>query len=139
MVCAHRGKSQWETFRLLQEVCGELSVSRSTCRHWFVRRFFGETSVEDRPHPGPTPTACQPSNIDAVQQILDDDRHVTIQQITHNINISRGSTHRILKSDLKLKKKAPKFVLRVLMQEQKDLRVEICHENLKWCEDVLFF
>lgn len=139
MVCARRGKSQGDTFRLLQEVYGDLSVSCLTCRHWYVRGFVGETSVEDRPCPGPTLSARQPERIDAMQQLLDKDRHATVRQIAHGVQVSCGTAHRILKIDLKLKKKTPKFVPKVLSQEQKDLRVEICHENLKKCEDVLFF
>ncbi len=139
VVCAQRGKSQGETFRLLQEVYGPLSVSRTTCRHWFLRRSEGDMSVADRPRPGPAVSVRHPETTAAVEDMLSDDRRATVRQIAHNMKISRGSAHRILKKDLKLKKKAPKFIPHVLTQEQKDLRVEVCCENLKRCEDVLFF
>ncbi len=52
--------------------------------------------------------------------------------------MSTGSVHNIVKLDLDLKKKAPKFVPRVLTQEQKDLCVRLCRENLKEMQDPLF-
>ena len=60
-------------------------------------------------------------------------------QIAHTVSISHSSAHQILQEDLKLKKKAPKFIPWILTQEQKDLHVQVCKENLKRCEDVLFF
>ncbi len=74
----------------------------------------------------------------AVQQIVNQDRRVTIRQMAAETNLSTGSIHNIVKKDLDLKKKAPKFVPRILTQEQMDLWVTICHENLKAMEDPLF-
>ncbi len=59
-------------------------------------------------------------------------------QVAAEVQISTGSVHTILKKDLDLKKKAPKFVPYLLTQEQKDLRVRLCHKNLKECQDPLF-
>ncbi len=53
-------------------------------------------------------------------------------------NLSRGSMHNIVKLDLEMKKKAPKFIPRILTQQQKDMRVALCRENLKAMEDPLF-
>ncbi len=43
-----------------------------------------------------------------------------------------------MKKDLELKKKVPKFVPRLLMQEQKQWRVTHCRSNLKDTQDPLF-
>ncbi len=61
-----------------------------------------------------------------------------IRQMAAETNLSTGSVHNIIRKDLDLKKKAPKFVPRILTQEQMDLRVSICRENLKAMEDPLF-
>ncbi len=72
------------------------------------------------------------------------DHRATVRQIsaqvedTTGVPISTGSVHNILRLDLQMKKKAPKFVPRILTQEQKDLRVSVCHENLKETQDLLF-
>ncbi len=68
---------------------------------------------------------------------MNQDRHATIRQVAAHVNISKGSAHTILKNDLQMKKKAPKFMPRILTQEQ-DLRVSVCRENLCLSQDPLF-
>ncbi len=61
-----------------------------------------------------------------------------MRQIAAEVEISTGSIHKLLHNDMDLSKKAPKFVLRILTEEQKKTRVRMCKENLKSCEDPLF-
>ena len=61
-----------------------------------------------------------------------------VRQMAAEVQISTGSVHTILRKDLQVKKKAPKFVPHLLTQEQKQLRIRLCHENLKETEDPLF-
>ena len=63
IACASRGKRQGETFRLLQEVYGEDSLSLSTCRHWYLRAKSGDKSGEDKERPGRKPTARNLANV----------------------------------------------------------------------------
>ncbi len=138
MACVKRGKSRGETFRLLQEVYGEDSLLLSTCHRWYLRAAQGETGAADRPCPGRQLTAHNLANVRAIQEVVLEDRRATVRQVAAEVNISRGSVHSILRKDLDLKKKAPKFVPRVLRQEQKDLRMQIARENLRNCQDPLF-
>ncbi len=138
IACATRGKSQGETYRLLQEVYGDDSLSRSTCRRWYVRACQGVTSCQDLERPGRESTARNLANVRAVQQVVEADRHATVRQVAAQVQLSTGSVHTIMKKDLELKKKAPKFVPHLLTQEQKDLRVRLCRQNLKESQDPLF-
>ncbi len=61
-----------------------------------------------------------------------------MRQLAAEHNISTGSAHRILRDDLQLSKKAPKFIPRILTADQKRRRIALTHENLKRCEDPLF-
>ncbi len=54
--CVKQGKTQDQTFRLLQEVYGEDSLSRSTCRRWYLRAQMGDSSGKDLEHPGQQPS-----------------------------------------------------------------------------------
>ena len=74
----------------------------------------------------------------AVQQVVDQDQRATVRQVAAEVNLSTGSVHNILCKDLDLKKKAPKFVPRILTAEQKALRVQVSRRNLKVSEDPLF-
>ena len=73
-----------------------------------------------------------------MEQVLEVDRCATVRQMAAEVQVSTGSVHNILTKDLELKKKAPKFVPRILTQEQKDLRMWICRQNLKETQDPLF-
>ncbi len=129
---------------MLQEVYGDDSLSLSTCRCWYLRAKEGDKTGCDKECPGHQPTARNLANVRVVQEVLDHDRRATVQQVAAQVHtntgveISTGSIHNILRLDLQVKKKAPKFVPRVLTQEQKDLRVSVCRRNLKETQDPLF-
>ncbi len=123
---------------MLQEVYGNDSLSISTCQRWYLRASQGDTTAADRPCPGRKSTARSLANVRAVQDVVQQDRRATVRQLAAEVQMSRGSVHTILRHDLDLKKKAPKFVPHVLTQDQKDLRVEVCKENLRNCQDPLF-
>ncbi len=78
------------------------------------------------------------ANVRAVQQVVDVDKRATVRQIAAEVHMLTGSVHNIIRKDLDLKKKAPKFVPRVLTEEQKAQCVHIARSNLKQCEDPLF-
>ncbi len=128
--CAAQGKSQTDTFCLLQEVYGQDSLSRLTCRRWYLRAKMGDKSGEDLEHPGQHPTVRTLSNVCAVDQVLQRDRLATVRQLAAEVNLSKASVHSILKNDLQLKKQAPKFVPCILTDEQKQLCIQVCCENL---------
>ena len=69
---------------------------------------------------------------------MDQDQRATVRQVAAEVHLSTGSMHNILRKDLELKKKAPKFVPRILTAEQKALRVQVSRRNLKECADPLF-
>ncbi len=45
--------------------------------------------------------------------------------------MSRASTHKILKKELKMSRKVAKFVPRILTEDQKCMRVQCCTQNLE--------
>ncbi len=136
--CAKRGKSQAETFRLLQEVYGDESLSVTTCRRWYLRAKEGDTSGRDLPRPGNSHPQRTLANVQAVDAVLQKDRRATVRQIAAETQVSTGTAHTILKDNLGLRKKAPKFVPQILTADQKHHRVQICRENLKESQDPLF-
>ncbi len=75
-------------------------------------------------------TAHTLSNVRAVDEILDCDRRCTVRQIAAEVNISSGSAHNILKKDMDLSKRAPKFIPHILTVDQKKLCIDLCRANL---------
>jgi hypothetical protein len=52
-------------------------------------------------------------------------RRVTVRELTEDVGISTGSVHSILTDDLALRRVSAKFVLKLLMMEQKQLHLEV--------------
>ncbi len=57
-----------------------------------------------------------------VEDVVASDRRVTIREICLKIGLSSSTVQRILKKDLKLKKKCASFVLAVLTEAHKQRR-----------------
>ena len=70
-------------------------------------------------------------NIDAVQELVNDDPHINIDYIADVLDISHGSVYTILKEHLKMKKVSSRWVPHELTPAQRQRRVEICTELLE--------
>ena len=58
-----------------------------------------------------------------VRALLDEDRHLTFDEMEASTGISRGSLEKIAHGDLQLKKLSSRWVPRLLTDEQKGTRV----------------
>ena len=61
----------------------------------------GVTSVEDSPRPGPAVTE---DNITAVENVVWENRRVTVKEVASVLDISVGSAHHIIHDELSSKK-----------------------------------
>ena len=82
------------------------------------------------PHLGRPSTSRKEEVIDQVRKKVLEDRHLTVQEIVAEVGISTGSVHFILTEDLNLQRVSAKFVLKLLMEQQKELRKEISENML---------
>ncbi len=128
--CAKQGKSQAESYHLLHAVYGNESLSRVSCSMWYRRFANGETSVADRPRPGRVSTARCPEKLVEAQELVDNEQCISVRNLASSMGVSVGSAHRILRKDLELKKKAPKFIPRILTDDQEQRRLDVCTQNL---------
>ena len=62
---------------------------------------------------------------------MDKDRRVSIETISAQFDVSVGTVHTIIREELKMQKICPKFVPRVLREDQKESR---CHDNREMVE-----
>ena len=62
------------------------------------------TSVEDSPRPGPAFTAVTEDNIAAVENVVWENRRVTVKEVASVLDISVGSAHHIIHDELKFRK-----------------------------------
>ena len=89
---------------------------------WVVPKHFsgisqfrsGRTSIDDDERSGRPVSSSAPEMIERVRQIIREDRHRTIDEVSMLVGIIHGTCHKILTEDLKMRRVASKFVPRLL-------------------------
>ena len=112
-------------------VWGNQAPSDRTVLNCFHEYERGKLDVSDLSRSGRTRTALTDEMIDAVGLMIDDDPHVTYQQIEFSFGINSPAIYSILHDHLKLRKVCARWVKHSLTNEQKRLRIEFCCESLK--------
>jgi len=99
-------------------------------RSW-VRQFKeGRTSCENKPKEPRPRTSRSKDMIARVEQMVMEDRRLTVKQIAANARISVGSLDTILHEDLKMRKVSARWVPRMLANENKASHVAMCQAML---------
>jgi histone-lysine N-methyltransferase SETMAR len=128
-----------ETLVMLQQAFKDDAFGKSHVYEWFSRFKNGNMSIGDLPRPGPPLTSRNEENIKNVRQAINEDRRKTIEQVSKEKNVSWSSCQRILTEDLRMRRLSAKFVPRLLTEEQKDSRVNVCHNLEELRNDPNFF
>ena len=115
----------------LTTVYGPKAISYSTVQQWAKHFREGNMEMEDDPRPGRPISQIKPENIQAVQDIIDEDPHSTYDDIEAETLLSRGTVERVIHDHLRMRKLASRWVPHELTPDQKQLRVQICRENLE--------
>lgn len=125
-----RGLSQQQCLAELVSVFGDEAPHQSTISRWYCEFQRGRTSLSDDPRTGPPRTAVTQTNIDAVRQLITDDRHVTYREIESSLGISKTSIQKILHDELGVRKLVSRWIPHLLTEEQKAARVNWCRKTL---------
>lgn len=122
-------------WRRLRRIHGVHTLSQTAVHNW-VRRFNANPtdSCLDRLRSGGPRTARKPTVIHKIQCLVQQDARRTVHELALATRISVGSVHKILRQDLSLRKLAARYVPKLLSDDQKRQRVEVCTENLRHLE-----
>ena len=115
---------------------GYSAPDRSTVSRWMSRFTSGRQSLENDPRSGTPTTSKTPSNIDLVKGILDGDRRATYDELEEQSGLSRGTLQRIIREELKMKKVCARWVPRLLTEERRQSRHDVCVMNLNMLEEL---
>ncbi len=119
----------------MKDVFGAETMSQTRIHVWHKRFREGHTSFKDEPHTGRPRSVRTRANIDKVSQLLQVDKRKSVREMAEDLDISKTSVHKILKSDLNLSKIAPKLIPKLLTDEQCRFRVQLCEMNLASLRD----
>jgi len=98
----------------------------------WTRKFMnGISSVTDSPRPGQAHRLVTSEAIAAVEAIVKDNRHITVNEIAAHMDMSHGSAHHIVHDVLQFHKMSASWVPSQLTAELKERRVDARQELLK--------
>ena len=113
--------------KIYQDQC----PSYATIKRWSAEFRRGRKSLEDDPRSGRPVTSTTSETIEAVENIVMEDRRVTIRQIEDTLGISFGSVGTILHEHLGMNKVCARWVPRMLTPEMKNQRIQCSEENIQ--------
>ena len=123
------GNAPIDIHRRLQKVYGADAVDASTVRRW-VRRFQrGESDVEDKARSGRPHTATTPENEARLDGLIRADRRLTVNEMREELGVGVSAVETML-SSLGYSKVCARWVPRMLTQDQKDRRRDVCQDWL---------
>jgi [histone H3]-lysine36 N-dimethyltransferase SETMAR len=115
----------------LSRVFGDDCLSRTQVFEWCRRFSEGHSSIDDTDRPGRPLSACSEENVARVEELVNNDRRVTVEEVAEGAGISVGSAHHILHDCLGMRKVCAKWVPKLLLPDQKATRVDICQDLLR--------
>ena len=126
-------KSATETFHLLTEAYREDCMFRARVFNWYKPFSEGRESVKDD-RPG-RPCTAVTDDIEKVRDVIRKDRRLGVRAVAEEVNLDRGRVRRILREELSMRKVCAKMVPKLLSDEQKERRKELCLDLLQRIEN----
>lgn len=126
-----RGSTRQQCIDQLNSTFGDEAPHYSTVKRWFNEFERGRRSLTDESREGRPKSAVLPENIDAVRELIKQDRHVTYREIEASLSISSTSVHSILHEHLAVKKICSRWIPHNLTITQKKERVDWCKKTMK--------
>ena len=109
-----------------------MSRARVFERH---RRFKeGREDVEDDPRSGRPSTSTTEENVEIVRQKVLGDRRLTVRMIANELDMNCERVWTIITKHLGMRKICAKMVPKLLNEQQKERRVQVCHDILEELE-----
>jgi len=101
-------------------------MGASSVRRWVKHFKDGNTSIQDEPRNGRPRTAFTERNKERVDEIIQDDRRVTVDTIARTLGIGHNAVQEMIES-LAYRKVCVGWVLRLLTEDHKVQRKAITY------------
>lgn len=124
-----------EIFTRIQAQFGGECLSQARVYSWAKEFREGRDRVENQPHPRRPRTSITSENVERVEQLILDNRRITIREISEEVGISVGSVEDIVHKNLQFSKVSARWVPRILTTEQREKRVDVCQQLLQRYEE----
>ena len=91
--------------------------------------------MEDDERSGRPSTSTDDDHVDKINRLVRENRRLTVRELAEEGNISVGSCYEILTEKLRMHRVAAKFVPRLITDDLKAHRVQVCQELLDRAEE----
>ena len=108
--CIANGISCAESLTMLHKACGELTLSKTRAYEWYSAFNSGRDVVEDLPRSGRPSTSSTEVNIAKVKEMVIQNRHLSLREISAEFSVSQESIRTILNHCLGMKRVAARLV-----------------------------
>jgi hypothetical protein len=129
--CQKLGDSKAGTIWKIQQAFGDDAMDSMRIKEWFNRFKNGRTLVDIDQRSRRPSTNRNANVIENVCSLILEDHRLTVREIGDKVGISTGSAHSILTEDLHMCRVVVKFVPKLLLQEQQQLRLEVAWDMLE--------
>ena len=102
--CVKLAKTGKATHEMLVQAYGDDAMSQTLTYEWVSRFQSGRTSVEDDPRQGRPVTARTDDNVERVGNVIQENRRLTIREISAEMNIYFGTCQQIVTQDLGMRR-----------------------------------
>lgn len=126
----NEGVKPSEILRRLQAQFKDNTLKKTQVYSWHTQFLKGREAVENASHQRRPRTSVTNDNIRTVSRLLQDDRRLTVAEIASEVRISYGSAQTIITDDLGFRKVSARWVPRLLTENQKRNRMEVCQRHL---------
>ena len=133
--CVKLNENAKETYEKLRGAYGEQALSRTQVFRWHKAFLDGRESVEDEPRCGRPCTSKTEENVTKVRDHVRSGRRLTVRMINSVLNLNRQTVHEILTFELGMQKICAKLVPKILTNEQKENRRNVCLDLLERIEN----
>lgn len=115
----------------MQSVFGDDTPSKMTIGRWMEKFEDGCDDINDAPRSGRPLTTTTAQNIIRVQTAIDSDRRMTTRELENMLSLPHSSIHDILKNHLGMSRVSARWVPKVLTEDQKRRRFQVCKQLLE--------
>ena len=120
-----RRLTQLQCIDELNSIFGDKALSRTSVYRWYGEFNRGRSSFQDEFREGCPKSVVVPKTIDAVRQLILQDRHVTYREIKTTLGISGTIIHSILYEHLTVKKICSRWIPHNLSITQKNQSIRV--------------